>query len=289
MSHEFAVLGVEGPMAQAVVKRLFLTGAVALPKDHFGIVVGTFEKFELTVINNTGTGDDGYHIVVPADEVVRIREYLIQAARGSDGLPVGHTVWNIRRVENGIPWFGVDYTSENFPPESRLDHTVSYTKGCFRGQEPLGRIHNRGDVRRLLVGLTAQTGADTGTGGTDAFQSDVAGELEKMTVGINELVSRADENGLRARANTDAALFDLSAAFPAGSEIFAGGNDTGAAAGKPQGRITSAVLSPRLKGCLLLGYVRRETVESNTAIELQLGEKRESMSVINLPPASPAD
>jgi folate-binding protein YgfZ len=294
LSNELGVLGIEGPKAEAVVERLFLTGTLALPKDRFGIVKGRFEKFELSVINNTCTGDDGYHIVIPAGEVARIREYLVQAARGSGGFPVGHTAWNIRRVESGIPWYGIDFTGENFPQESRLDHTVSYSKGCFLGQQTLGRLHHQGNVNHLLVGLTVQSGLDTDQTKTDTTSAHVAERLKTLTAEINKLMSQADENGLRARANTDAALFDLSSIYPAGSFLFAGGDnnfgdDAGAIANKSQGRITSAVMSPRLGDCLLLGCVRREVIDSNSVIELPREGTRETLSMIDLPLASSND
>ncbi|MEJ2720754.1 MAG: hypothetical protein P8181_06380 [bacterium] len=286
-SGELGILGVEGPKAEAVVKRLFRPGP--FPKNRFDIVEREFETFTLSVIENACTGGPGYHVVVPVREVARIREYLVQAARGSDGLPVGYIAWNIRRAENGIPWYGVDYSVDSFPPESRLDHAVSYRKGCFRGQETLGRLHHQGKVNWLLVGLTPLIHAGAAETERDIASADVAGRLKTLTAEINELLSRADENGLRERATTDAVLFDLSAVYPAGSELFAAGDDAGAgaAADKPQGRITSAVVSPRLEGCLLLGYVRRELVESNAAIELAREGRRENLSLIDLPLESP--
>jgi len=266
LSGDFGVLAVEGPKALNVVKRLFLTGALEPSKNRFGIVSGGFETFELSVINNTCSGDDGYHVVVPAAEVARIREYLVQGARGSDGLSVGHTAWNVRRIENGIPWHGIDYTTDNFPPESRLDHTVSYTKGCFRGQQTLGRIHNRGDVNWLLVGLTAG--------------SDVEGGLEQLSAEIDGLMS---ENRLRARADADAARFDLSSVFPAGSDLFAGEDADDPTDAKPIGRITSAIVSPRRGGPLFLGYVRREIIGSTTTIRLSGERTGKILTVCDLP------
>ncbi|UCH85284.1 MAG: hypothetical protein JSW50_06230, partial [Candidatus Latescibacterota bacterium] len=91
VTSEYGVLGVEGPKAAPILNRLFLTGAIELPENRFDIVDGRFESFGLSVINNTCTGDGGYHIVVPSSEVARIRQYLVQAARGSDALPIGHT------------------------------------------------------------------------------------------------------------------------------------------------------------------------------------------------------
>jgi folate-binding protein YgfZ len=58
------------------------------------------------------------------------------------------------RVEIGVPKFGVDFDSNNFLPETALDQLcVSYTKGCFLGQEVLARVRSQGSPTRGLVGL----------------------------------------------------------------------------------------------------------------------------------------
>jgi folate-binding protein YgfZ len=58
------------------------------------------------------------------------------------------------RIERGKPWFGVDFSADNFPQESGLEsETVSYTKGCYLGQEIVARIHYRGGVNRRILGL----------------------------------------------------------------------------------------------------------------------------------------
>ncbi len=186
MSASFSVIGVEGPKAKDVVGRLFRAGP--LPKAPLDLVEREFEKFNIAVIQNSVTGETGYHVLVPADEALRIRNYFVQAARGSDGLPVGLDAWNIRRVEKGLPWYGVDYDGDNFPQETRLGHTVSYTKGCFRGQETLARLENRGHVNRLLVGLAPE--------GSSVFPADLAGRL----VEIAGLSDRLLERDYRIRA-----------------------------------------------------------------------------------------
>ena len=99
-------------------------------------------------------GGDGYCLIVGADGVHRIREYTIQSGRADDMSLAGRIAWNTRRVEAGIPWWGADVVAEqNFPAECRLDDVVSYTKGCFLGQETLARMFHRGHPNWLLVGL----------------------------------------------------------------------------------------------------------------------------------------
>ena len=58
------------------------------------------------------------------------------------------------RIESGIPRFGIDMDESNFPQECGIEaQAVSYTKGCYIGQEVLNRIHTMGHVNRQLVGL----------------------------------------------------------------------------------------------------------------------------------------
>jgi len=61
--------------------------------------------------------------------------------------------WEIARVEAGQPRWGVDLGEEHFPTEARLDDAISYTKGCYMGQEPIARLAARGHLNRRLVGL----------------------------------------------------------------------------------------------------------------------------------------
>jgi folate-binding protein YgfZ len=58
-----------------------------------------------------------------------------------------------RRVEAGLPRYGVDVSDENFPFEANLDGVISYTKGCYIGQEVVARAHARGHANKRLVGL----------------------------------------------------------------------------------------------------------------------------------------
>ena len=65
----------------------------------------------------------------------------------------GREAWDRLRVEAGRPLFGRDFGPENFPQETGLEEAVSYTKGCYLGQEVVARIHYRGGVVKLLRGL----------------------------------------------------------------------------------------------------------------------------------------
>ena len=61
-------------------------------------------------------------------------------------------------IENGELLFGVDFSGENFPQETGRDADISYTKGCYLGQEVVARIHYRGGVQRQPRGLLFEDG-----------------------------------------------------------------------------------------------------------------------------------
>lgn len=59
----------------------------------------------------------------------------------------------VRRIEAGLPRYGVDVSEENFPFEANLERAISYTKGCYIGQELVARVKYRGHVNRAFAGL----------------------------------------------------------------------------------------------------------------------------------------
>jgi folate-binding protein YgfZ len=59
--------------------------------------------------------------------------------------------FHAHRVEQGIPAWGFEIAADFFPPEVGFVGAVSYDKGCYLGQEPLARIHARGQVNRVMV------------------------------------------------------------------------------------------------------------------------------------------
>ena len=71
----------------------------------------------------------------------------------------GFEAMEILRAEAGIPRCGQDFGPENFPQETGAEEAVSFTKGCYLGQEVVARIHYRGGVQKALRGLDFDSGA----------------------------------------------------------------------------------------------------------------------------------
>lgn len=76
----------------------------------------------------------------------------------------GLEAWEAVRIEAGIPVMGRELTERTIPEEAGIvDRTVSFTKGCYTGQELVARIDSRGrNVARRLRGIVVDAGADAG-------------------------------------------------------------------------------------------------------------------------------
>jgi folate-binding protein YgfZ len=268
LTSSHGVVAVEGPKAFDVVWRMLPGGPV--PKDRFRAAEREFEDWKVYLMNNTVAGDTGYHLMIPADRVLRARNLLVQAALGSDGLPVGKLAWNMRRVENGLPWHGADVTSDNFPNEARLEQTINYDKGCFLGQEPLARLKHRGHVNRLLVALTLE--------GDPPFE-----DVRQMSFEDGDDLNIYDEAGLRRKAEPVASALDLSGLFPPRTPLHPPDAGDAAAQEKPIGWITSAVYSPVLGKPLFLGYVRVEFAEGGRCVLAAAPSGKRPLIVVDLP------
>ncbi len=93
----------------------------------------------------------GFVIVADARDADIVRERLEQSVYRY----APRIVWNIARVEGGRPAWGVDMDDTTIPQEANLDSlgAISFTKGCYTGQETVARLHFRGHVNKRLRGL----------------------------------------------------------------------------------------------------------------------------------------
>ena len=101
----------------------------------------------------------GADVHVPAAAAGQARAALLAAGAEE----VGEEAVEVVRVERGIPRHGIDFGSENLPGEAGIvDRAVSFTKGCYIGQEPVARMYHRGRPNRTLRGLRLAAPAPPG-------------------------------------------------------------------------------------------------------------------------------
>ena len=95
----------------------------------------------------------GASYFVPGDQAGRFCEFLV---RRNGCVAVDDELYETLRIESGVPKFGVDIDETTIVPELGLDEMISYTKGCYVGQEIIARIHFRGHVAKQLSGLICE-------------------------------------------------------------------------------------------------------------------------------------
>jgi folate-binding protein YgfZ len=103
--------------------------------------------------------DLGLDLIVRSAQTSRLRELLDR----SEAVEVSEAAAEIVRVESGRPRFGREITPATLPQEAGIDErAVSFTKGCYIGQETVARLHYRGKPNRHLRGLRLEAPAARG-------------------------------------------------------------------------------------------------------------------------------
>ncbi len=151
-TERFGTLALEGPKAAAVVREVSGVAIGALGElSSADSAVGTVP---CRIVKRLPGGIAGAEFVVERAKLVPLWEILLEAARKQGGGPMGYTALSGLRLAQGAPWFGYDFGEKQIPHEAGLQNShISYTKGCYTGQEIVERVRSRGQVNRQRVGL----------------------------------------------------------------------------------------------------------------------------------------
>lgn len=145
-------LGVHGLDAAARLAPLIgLDTATLNAIPPLGIVKSSDGVFD--VIRSTELSLPGFDVVASREAIATLRASLEHGGAhelSPDAAEIG-------RIESGLPRFGIEMDAETIPQEANLDTlgAISFTKGCYTGQEVVARIHFRGHVNRHLRWLTS--------------------------------------------------------------------------------------------------------------------------------------
>jgi folate-binding protein YgfZ len=143
-----ALVVVEGPQAAQTVMGVFGESVEELPPlAHRELQL---DGSPVCLAAVTHTGETGYCAFGNSATVAS----LWQRCRAAGAEPVGMEALDVLRLEAGIPWYGRDMDESMLISEVGLEAAISYSKGCYLGQEVVERVAARGQVQRKLVGLT---------------------------------------------------------------------------------------------------------------------------------------
>ena len=177
---ETAMLSLQGRGARDIVRAVLGDSASAVSSNEVvelrwppdGDVI-------LKVLRATHTAEDGFDFVVPSQDASE----LFEGFKNAGTRPVGYEALETLRIEAGLPRYGVDMDETNIVTETTLDDAVSYTKGCYVGQEIIARIKYRGHVAKKLAGLKFEKVVPVAAG--MAIQSADGKEIGKITSATN--------------------------------------------------------------------------------------------------------
>jgi folate-binding protein YgfZ len=128
------------------------------------------DRSAICVVNATHTGEAGFDLIIPKADLESIARRLTESGKKFSAAWIGEEAQNILRVEAGIPRYGVDFGEDNLLLEVGIDHAVSFSKGCYLGQEVVERIRSRGHVNKKLSGLLLDSEEAVKSG--DSIQAD---------------------------------------------------------------------------------------------------------------------
>ena len=164
---ECSLLSLIGPAAQATAAHTVAgsttsqgtgdhePGALTLPDAEHANVRAEIDGTPVVFIRT----DIGVDVICDASALETVREALLAAG----AQPVSEEATEIVRVEHGRPRYGIDLDNSVIPQEAGLnERAVSFTKGCYVGQETVARLHYKGKPNRHLRGLRLSAPAEPG-------------------------------------------------------------------------------------------------------------------------------
>jgi folate-binding protein YgfZ len=151
-TQRFGTLALEGPSAAAIVKELTGVDLNSLGElERQDAQVGTIP---CTIIRRTPGQFVGGEFLAERSQMESLWHTLEAKSTAAGGGPIGYSALSAVRLEQGIPWFSYDFGEKQIPHEAALETShISYTKGCYTGQEIVERVRSRGQVNRRRVGL----------------------------------------------------------------------------------------------------------------------------------------
>ena len=172
-TEEVATLSVQGRGAANIMGAVF--GDIAANLERGKVITAPFRESTVTIICATHTAEAGFDIFVGLDKTSELRHALNDAG----GVVVGEDASETLRIEAGIPRYGVDMDETTVLNETNLDDAISFTKGCYIGQEIIVRILHRGHVAKKLAGIMLDEEAELPKG--TKVLSDNGQEIGRVT------------------------------------------------------------------------------------------------------------
>ena len=155
-------LSFEGPQSRGTLEAIL--GAPLGPLGELSFITTDYLGRRAQVVKANNTGEEGYEVWAE-EEAIRSLWRAAQE-REPKGAPLlcGTMALETLRIEAGIPRYGSELGEDTLPLEAGIMNALSFTKGCYVGQEIVERARSRGHVNWKLVGLVADSASPPAPG-----------------------------------------------------------------------------------------------------------------------------
>ncbi len=173
-----AAISIEGPKAKSI-----LNGVLQTPLPGPGeFNAATFAGQPLRLMRAGSTGEEGYELWVAPGELEPLRSTLLEKGEAQGLALCGPLALETLRIEAGIPEYGSELAEDTLPLEAGLLNALSFTKGCYIGQEIVERARSRGRVNWKLAGLFVETPEAPAPGEKILKEGNAVGEITSSCV-----------------------------------------------------------------------------------------------------------
>jgi len=148
-------LAFQGPRSRLLLEKTLHINLPAMREfDHFAT---NYAGIPVRVVRASSTGEEGYEVWVGAKGLLAVWGAACGQAPTYGMLPCGTQALETLRIEAGIPRYGQELGEDTIPNEAGLWNALSFSKGCYVGQEIVERARSRGHVNWKLMGLIVES------------------------------------------------------------------------------------------------------------------------------------
>jgi folate-binding protein YgfZ len=157
VTEQYALISLQGPRAAALIAALTGQPIAAAPEYH--ISEHTLGDHSALIAAHARCGETGFDLFVPAEAAPRVWQIILERGQPFGARAIGREALEIARIEAGVPREGSELSEKYILLETGCEQAISYTKGCYLGQEIIARIHWRGQPAKRLMGLLVEAPA----------------------------------------------------------------------------------------------------------------------------------
>jgi len=163
---------ISGTSAEKTMSDFLGESVLSCPEKCF--VQKNHQGKDIFYVKRAVVGQSDYLLCAERENLQNCWEQLLSIGHRYGMIPAGRRALEIVRIEQGRPCYGVDFDEESLPVEAGLQYeAISYTKGCYPGQEVMARIQTYGHVNKALCGFLVE-GTTVPKKNDPVFQGDKA-------------------------------------------------------------------------------------------------------------------